>query len=77
MLCGIEHKIVGKYKKGFAAKLDEAKIPAKSGTKNLKSSNPKRSLLGAGRRGVWKEFRPVSKFWAKSIRFYERSQQIK
>ena len=56
----------------FAAKLGKAQSSAKSGTKNLKSSNPKGSLLplrqgyeghgAAGGRGVWGEFRPPYKF---------------
>ena len=41
--------------KEFAAKPSEARSSAKSGTKNLKSSNPKGSLLRAGGRGVWGE----------------------
>jgi len=69
--------------KGFAAKLGEAQNPAKSGTKNLKSSNPKGSLLRAGGRGVWGEFRPPYKsvrqaqdrFWAKSVRIFSNAHR--
>jgi len=67
--------------KEFAAKLGEAQSSAKSGTKNLKSSNPKGSLLrqrrtgAAGGRGVWGEFRPPYKFWAKSVRIFSKAHR--
>ena len=43
--------------------------------KNLKSSNPKGSLLRAGGRGVWGEFRPPYKFWAKSVRIFSNAHR--
>ena len=62
--------------KEFAAKLGEAQSSAKSGTKNLKSSNPKGSLLRAGRRGVWGgKFRPPYKFWVKSVRIFSNAHR--
>jgi len=68
--------------KEFAAKLGEAQSSAKSGTKNLKSSNPKGSLLrqrrtgAAGGRGVWSlPFRPPYKFWAKSVRIFSKAHR--
>ncbi|OGM59189.1 hypothetical protein A3A75_03170 [Candidatus Woesebacteria bacterium RIFCSPLOWO2_01_FULL_39_10] len=65
----------------FAAKPSEARSSAKSGTKNLNSSNPKGSLLrqrrtgAAGGRGVWGEFRPPYKFWAKSVRIFSNAHR--
>jgi hypothetical protein len=41
----------------------------------LKSSNPKGSLLRAGERGVWGEFRPPYKFWAKSVRIFSKAHR--
>src|SRR3989344_4899711 len=35
--------------------------------------NPKGSLLRAGGRGVWGEFRPPYKFWAKSVRIFSNA----
>ncbi|MBU0999351.1 hypothetical protein KKG24_03560, partial [Patescibacteria group bacterium] len=43
--------------------------------KKLKSSNPKGSLLRAGGRGVWGEFRPPYKFWAKSVRIFSKAHR--
>jgi len=43
--------------------------------KNLKSSNPKGSLPQAGGRGVWGEFRPPYKFWAKSVRIFSNAHR--
>src|SRR4030042_229369 len=37
--------------------------------------NPKGSLLRAGGRGVWGEFRPPYKFWAKSIRIFSNAHR--
>ena len=44
--------------------------------KNLKSSNPKGSLPQAGGRGVWGEFRPPYKFWAKSVRIFSNAHRL-
>ena len=73
--------------KEFAAKPSEVRSPAKSGTKNLKSSNPKGSLLplrqgyeghgAAGGRGAWGEFRPPYKFWAKSVRIFSNAHRLR
>jgi len=67
--------------KEFAAKLGEAQSSAKSGTKNLKSSNPKGSLLrqrrtgAAGGRGVWSlPFRPPSPLM-KSVRIFSKAHR--
>ena len=38
--------------------------------------NPKGSLLRAGGRGVWGEFRPPYKFWAKSVRIFSNAHRI-
>lgn len=61
--------------KEFAAKPSEARSSAKSGTKNLKSSNPKGSLLRAGGMGFWVEFRPPYKFWVKSVRIFSNAHR--
>ncbi len=37
--------------------------------------NPKGSLLQAGGRGVWGEFRPPYKFWAKSVRIFSKAHR--
>ncbi len=37
--------------------------------------NPKESLLRAGGRGVWGEFRPPYKFWAKSVRIFSNAHR--
>ena len=37
--------------------------------------NPKGSLLRAGGRGVWGEFRPPYKFWAKSVRIFSNAHR--
>jgi len=37
--------------------------------------NPKGSLLRAGGRGVWGEFRPPYKFWAKSVRIFSKAHR--
>ncbi|MGI6314959.1 MAG: hypothetical protein ACOXZY_03600 [Patescibacteria group bacterium] len=37
--------------------------------------NPKGSLLRAGERGVWGEFRPPYKFWAKSVRIFSKAHR--
>ena len=37
--------------------------------------NPKGSLLRAGGRGVWGEFRPPYKFWAKSFRIFSKAHR--
>jgi hypothetical protein len=66
---------IKRIKKEFAAKLGEAQSFAKSGTKNLKSSNPKGSLLRAGGRRVWEECRPPYKFWAKSVRIFSNTHR--
>jgi len=42
---------------------------------NLKSSDPKGSPLRAGGRGVWGEFRPPYKFWAKSVRIFSKAHR--
>jgi len=77
-----QHRVRWNVKeKEFATKLSEAQSSAKSGTKNLKSSNPKGSLLRqrrtgvAGGRGVWGEFRPPYKFWAKSVRIFSKAHR--
>ncbi|PIV37387.1 hypothetical protein COS31_04960 [Candidatus Roizmanbacteria bacterium CG02_land_8_20_14_3_00_36_15] len=41
----------------------------------MKSSNPKGSLLRAGGKGVWGEFRPPYKFWAKSVRIFSNAHR--
>ena len=57
------------YSRGTLA---EKNLPLK---KSLKSSNPKGSLLRAGGRGVWGEFRPPYKFWAKSVRIFSKAHR--
>jgi len=37
--------------------------------------NPKGSLPQAGGRGVWGEFRPPYKFWAKSVRIFSNAHR--
>src|SRR3990167_10261021 len=37
--------------------------------------NPKGSLLRAGGRGGWGEFRPPYKFWAKSVRIFSNAHR--
>ena len=37
--------------------------------------NPKGSLLRAGGKGVWGEFRPPYKFWAKSVRIFSKAHR--
>jgi len=37
--------------------------------------NPKGSLLQAGGKGVWGEFRPPYKFWAKSVRIFSNAHR--
>jgi len=37
--------------------------------------NPKWSLLRAGGRGGWGEFRPLYKFWAKSVRIFSNAHR--
>ena len=37
--------------------------------------NPKGSLLRAGGRGVWGEFRPPYKFWVKSVRIFSNAHR--
>ena len=37
--------------------------------------NTKGSLLRAGGRGVWGEFRPPYKFWAKSVRIFSNAHR--
>jgi len=37
--------------------------------------NPKGSLPLAGGRGVWGEFRPPYKFWAKSVRIFSNAHR--
>ena len=37
--------------------------------------NPKGSLLRTGGRGVWGEFRPPYKFWAKSVRIFSNAHR--
>jgi len=37
--------------------------------------NPKGSLLRAGGRGVWGEFCPPYKFWAKSVRIFSNAHR--
>ena len=37
--------------------------------------NPKGSLLRAGGREVWGEFRPPYKFWAKSVRIFSKAHR--
>ena len=39
--------------------------------------NPKGSLLRAGGRGVWVEFRPPYKFWAKSVRIFSNAHRLR
>ena len=39
--------------------------------------NPKGSLLRAGGRGVWGEFRPPYKFWAKSVRIFSNAHRTR
>ncbi len=46
-------------------------------TKNLKSSNQKVSLLRAGGRGVWGEFRPPSQSFAISVRILTKRHRQK
>src|SRR3990167_7912376 len=38
-------------------------------------SNPKGSLPQAGGKGVWGEFRPPYKFWAKSVRIFSNAHR--
>ena len=38
-------------------------------------SNPKGSLPQAGGKGVWWEFRPPYKFWAKSVRIFSNAHR--
>ena len=73
-----------RYMKITAAKPSEARSSAKSGTKNLKLSNPKGSLLplcqgyeghGASASGVWREFCPPYKFWAKSVQVFSNAHR--
>jgi len=61
----------------FAAKPSEARNSAKSGTKNLKSSNPEGSLPQAGGRGVWGGIPPALQILGEiSSNFFERTPPI-